>query len=433
MPGGCNEQTFHSWIPNIVAMKYLDTIGELTQAQRDSGKTYLQAGNQKLLNLKNDRDGSFNLYKSHTWVKQTAYEPNVWLTAYVAKLLAFSKEFYSLNDKLIVDALIFLKKSQNADGSFTSAGLSYDFTTRSGQGVALTAFVAIAFIQNKEYAPQYKDVINKALNNINEKIGSLQDNYEIAIASYALSLAKHEAKDNFIDELKKNAISHDNKMYWYREVKSSVNAGPASVNVEIAAYALMAFVNAGLEVEAVQIMNWLITQRTSTGGFHTTTDTVIGIEALTVIASKLYSPDVKIDVKLSLKPSSEQEHEKNFKINKQNALEVQYKELPKATKSASCNVNGKGFAYVQVAYQYNTVIQDPVRKFDLTVAVQSTTPSVLTLEICAKYLPEGEQKKTGMTLMEIFLPSGYVYDPETVNLVKAAGVRVNQNISFTKS
>ena len=61
-------------------------------------------------------------------------------------------------------------------------------------------------------------------------------------------------------------------MYWKEDTPTET----PSIRVEIASYALMAFVKMGRIIDAVQVMRWLITERKATGGFHSTTDTVIG-------------------------------------------------------------------------------------------------------------------------------------------------------------
>lgn len=418
MPTGCNEQTFNSWIPNVVAVRYLEAVGELTQTQRADLEIYLKAGVQHVSKLKNS-DGSYNLFYGTP--------KSIWLTAYIAKLLAYSKGYISLDDKLIFSALSYLRSQQQTDGSFVGQGLNthYNYLTKSDSGVALTAFVAIAFLNNKDHDKDFASVTEKALNYINSKVELLSDNYEFAISAYALSLGKRESSsDSFIRELKRNAIeevgTRGKLMYWYRESRSLSSQDSKSVNVEIAAYALMAFVSRKEMESAFSIMNWLITQRSGTGGFFSTIDTVIGTEALTIMATQLFHPNVNINVKLT----NERARENTVKINNKNAMELQPVPLEQTTRRINCNVNGNGLAYVQVAYQFNTIVSDPKRRFDLIISVLSKSTKLLHLKICAKYIPEGEKSTADMTLMEVFLPSGYVYDDETAQLVKKVGVQV---------
>lgn len=417
MPSGCTEQQFKSWIPNIAAVKYLTAINKLTLDYKTNSQTYLSTGYQQLLGRKQS-DGSYSLW-GETGTK------SIWLTSYVAKLLSHVKELVAINDKHIIDALNFVKGKQEKDGSFPENVQNYYYMkTKTQQGVPLTAFVAIAFLENKPYRAQYQTVIDKALSYVDSKVAQLQDNFAIAISCYALALQEHPSTNSFLDDLKLNSIRTDDKMYWYREIKTFSTSESPSVNVEIAAYAIMAFVTAGRTIEAVPIMNWLMTQRSTAGGFYSTTDTVVGLQALSMIAIELYTANVNINIKLAY----EKDKEASFVVNQENALDLQSKELEKYARIIRITANGSGFAFLQVSYRYNTILTEPNRRFDLLVSVQqSSVPTVLHLKICASYVPEGDDKNSQMTLIEVFLPSGYVYDPQTADLVKAAGVRVRLN------
>lgn len=121
----------------------------------------------------------------------------------------------------------------------------------------------------------------------------------------------------------------------------------------------------------------------------------------------------------------EKNREKVFEIKDTNDIKSQTKEIEKDARRFSYTATGSGFAFFQVAYRYNSILDDPVRRFELTVKPQpSNNANLLSLEICAKYIPEGENIRSQMTLIEVYLPSGYVYDPATSESVKAAGVRV---------
>lgn len=187
MPTGCNEQVFVSWIPNIVAMKYLKATNQLSKRDEEQGKKNLEAGNQMLSNIMNS-DGSYNMYRV-AWWKQNEYQPHVWLTAYIAKVLSYANTFFSLDHKFIKNALNYLSKVQQEDGHFESKQLlHYEKSLNSSNNIELTAFVVIAFLKNEAYSKEFEDVINKSILYIDQKLASIKDNYELALASYAVAL-----------------------------------------------------------------------------------------------------------------------------------------------------------------------------------------------------------------------------------------------------
>jgi hypothetical protein len=122
---GCNEQTFSSWIPNIAALRYLKSTGHLTKNIEKTALVYLNTGYQKLLTLSNS-NGYYSFWQG--------YEPNIWLTAYIAKLLFHIKDYQKINPKLISDALTYVARKQNPDGSFPLEGIDY-FSRKSGDKI----------------------------------------------------------------------------------------------------------------------------------------------------------------------------------------------------------------------------------------------------------------------------------------------------------
>lgn len=415
MPSGCSEQEFKSWIPNIVAIRYLNAIGKLTSEYQTRGENYLAKGYQMVLKRQKS-DGSFSLWGE-------TGETSVWLTAYIAKVLGFAKTLISINDATIYKALDFVKKMQKINGNYDDKVHNYFYISKTGsqKGIPLTAFVAIAILENVDYSTKYKSTVDKAIEYIDSSRAHLVDNFDIAISTYALALSNHKNTSAYLEELKDTAIIRDDLMFWHRERNSLKKDESPSIQVEIAAYAIMAFVKAGRGVEAVPIMKWLMTQRQDHGGFYSTTDTVLGIQALAMMATEFHT-DVDMDIKVSY----ENDQKIDFKISSQNAITLQHKEMDRTSRKYSVNANGKGFAFFQVSYSYNTNLEDPVRRFDLTVVPQkNSNPNILHLKICAKFVPIDDDNRSQMTLIEVYLPSGYVYDPATADLVKAVGVRVS--------
>lgn len=409
------EQQFSSLTSNIYAVRYLVSIGKMTDDFQKQSERFLYTGYQQLLARKQN-DGSFSVWGGTDKI-------SVWLTAYGGKLLTHAKKLININEQYLDDALSYVKSRQEADGSFNEdvPTISY-MKPKTPVGFHLTAFVVIAFLeQDKLYRAKYSEVIEKALNFLDSKLPLLNDNSSMAIAAYAFALIGHRSTQDVLDQLKTNAIMMDDKMFWDFQGSSS-----PSVMVETAAYAIMAFVTAKRPSDAVQIMNWLVTQRNEAGGFYVSTDTAVGVQALTMMATEFNNADVNVTIRLSY----ENQENVEFKVNSSYAMDVQSAELKNDARIISMTAHGSGFAFFQVSYRYTTVLQDPVKRFDLTTEVLATgNENILHLKICASFIPEGEKVKSQMTLIEVNLPSGYMYDSQTAEMVKAVGVRVIQSVA----
>ena len=64
----------------------------------------------------------------------------------------------------------------------------------------------------------------------------------------------------------------------------------------MSAYGLQALLLAGRDGDAISVMRWLVTQRNKNGGFESTQDTVVGFQALSKLAVKIYAANSKMDI-----------------------------------------------------------------------------------------------------------------------------------------
>lgn len=339
-----------------------------------------------------------------------------------------------IKDQILVEALNFLSGKQEESGKFPEYGKIsyYNLQTDSSEGVPLTAFTVIAFLENSDYKEKFNTTIFKALNYIDMNFGSLNDNYALAIATYALALGGHSSTEEALEALRKSAFKDgvSNFMYWEKDMnaKKGETKTSESTKVEIAAYAILAHVKLGKSSEALPIVNWLVSRRNSNGGFSSSHDTVIGIQALAEIALELYSETLSMDLTLSL----DKEQNIEFKLNQDNRLKSDHRKLPSTVRTMTLKAAGNGIASVQVSHSYNIKTDPTLNIFNLTI---TETPdkgdNILHLTICVSFNPLKPEDglKTGMAILEVSFPSGYVADP-TFDYLGLANVKVSFKMSF---
>lgn len=71
------------------------------------------------------------------------------------------------------------------------------------------------------------------------------------------------------------------------------------LNVEITAYSLLTLLLAHEETKCMPILKWLLNERNSQGGFEGTQDTIVGIDALARLATKIASKDNDVQIQLN--------------------------------------------------------------------------------------------------------------------------------------
>jgi CD109 antigen len=284
----------------------------------------------------------------------------------------------------------------------------------SSKGIALTAYTLITFLEFKENK-KYENVIKKAVNYLIQNFDQLDDNYSLAIASYALQLAKDPAKDSFLAKLGTKSEDKDGLKYWKKEVAATDEDTnpwyyrPNSVNVEMSAYALQAYIEAGRDSEGVPIMKWLVTQRNENGGFQSTQDTVVGLQALSKLATKIYVPNSE----LAITVKSQNASPRTININAGNSLILQKHELSPDARSFEVTATGKGFSILQISYRYNLDDSGKYPRFVLNPKIQETSnKEFLHLSVCTNFVPDAQTEKSNMAVMEVTLPSGFTFDSD---------------------
>lgn len=157
---------------------------------------------------------------------------------------------------------------------------------------------------------------------------NMDDVYSLALASYALQLADHNSKDFILQRFESQAKMEGDKKWWSKPVPESDSKNiwytqPNSVNVEMTAYGLLATLDAGRFNDGLPILKWLLTQQNDQGGFQSTQDTVVGLQALAKFAERVSSKDNNIQVQVGYNDGATT----NMNINADNSIILQTYEV----------------------------------------------------------------------------------------------------------
>lgn len=401
--------------------------GKKLEPSQKQLEMFISEGLNQILRLQKN-DGSFSF-------QMESGDRSVWLTAYVVKFLSKCTQIQDIPDiNSITNAINFIKTRQKPDGSFGDTLQSYSYigTTGTQQNVALAAFLVIAVLESGK-RPEHEDFVQKCLRYIDSKVIELNDNLDVAISAYAFALHNDTLAHSFLHNLLENAILRNDEMWWSRDPTSlDVNKKKLSIDVEIASYAIMAFVTVNRTVEALPVVKWLIKQQKSNGEFHSTTDTILAIQALTMLGAKFYTSDVGMTIKLDY----ERERKHIFEIKSSNDEDLQYKVLEPDTRTVKLRATGSGLALLHINTRFNINMSNQQERFKLTVQqfepkrrkTKTVSPdqTFLYLRICANFIPLYGESRTGQTLIEVQFPSGYAFDSTKTEKAKSQIVRVRQ-------
>uniref|UniRef100_A0A8D8DI20 TEP1-F n=1 Tax=Culex pipiens TaxID=7175 RepID=A0A8D8DI20_CULPI len=396
LPTGCGEQNMMRFVPNIVVLDYLSETGTIRDDIKEKAIGYLKSGYQNQMKYKLS-DGSFGIWASS--------RGGTFLTAFVAKSLKIADKYMSVDIDVVNKAFAWLAGKQQPDGRFTEVG---DVAHADMQGglrstsYALTAYVLAAFLETKSIAQTHSDVVRRSANYLMSNLDNMNNVYDLALTTYALSLQSPTNSQKFFDKLVESST--------YDSTNKVRSWSYKSLGVEIAGYALLSYVQREQILDATPIMRWLTSQRYDLGGFPGTQDTYVGLKALAKFAAKASAH--RNDYRVTVRPKKEKLL--TFDVDKK-VLSIQELDLDSSSRSIDVEVSGIGKGVFQVAYQYYQNILKEKSSFDLSVNLMNTTTYYRQqLHVCVKFNPKEAYQYSNMVLVEVFFPSGIVADDDAV-------------------
>ncbi|XP_063289882.1 alpha-2-macroglobulin-like protein 1, partial [Pelobates fuscus] len=360
MPYGCGEQNMLTTSTIVYVLQYLEATGQLTPEVRSQATSYLQSGYQRELNYKHS-DGSYSAFG------ESDGEGSTWLTAFVVKCFSQGKLYIFIDEDLINKAVTWLGTLQQNDGCFKSVGRVIHTLMKGGveDDVSLSGYITAALLEMG--IPQNNIILANALNCIRNKVPNLTNPYTQALLAYAFTLANDLAKRAILlNKLYQVANLSDDETHWEYKLQSSGSRGGASASVELSSYILLALVS-GSDVttedieKASRIVRWLIKQQNPSGGFSSTQDTVVAIQALAKYLRVTFTDQMNVLVNVSDKKG----FQKRFQVNSQNRLLQQSETLPHVPGEYSLIVTGYGCVYIKSVLKYNVYPKTSRSTFDL--------------------------------------------------------------------
>ncbi|KAK2101572.1 hypothetical protein P7K49_019238 [Saguinus oedipus] len=266
------------------------------------------------------------------------FTPNIYILDYLSQTQQLTEEIKSKAIGYLTtvqsQTLIWLSNIQKPDGCFLNFGKVFNNALKGKEDdeISLTAYVISALLEAGH--PVSFTVIQKGLQCI-ETISRERavTTYEQALLAYTYSLVGYEDKrEFFFNELSK---------------KAQLFEKASSADIEITCYGLLALLSkprlTSEELSyASQIVHWVAKQQNSHGGFSSTKDTIVALQALTLFQRLTFSKSRQNSVQIF-----SQAFNTAFQVNDKNRLLLQQILLPTTKGEYTVEVNGNGCVYVQ--------------------------------------------------------------------------------------
>ncbi|XP_069611140.1 alpha-2-macroglobulin-like protein 1 [Ranitomeya imitator] len=232
----------------------------------------------------------------------------------------------------------------------------------------------------------------------------------MALMAYTFALADDvPTKQMLLNKLFLVAESSGDDLYWTYSLQNY--QGTASV--ELTAYVALALLTGSAIPasdigKARRIVIWLIKQQSPQGGYGSTQDTVVAIQAVTKYMALTFNARSSFVITVY----SGRTTVATFKVAQTNRLVPQKSPLPNLPGKYRLLVEGNGCVHVQSVTKYNL---DPVKvgsAFTIDVGVFGDWNScIFTIVITVRYI--GQRNVTNMVLIEVGMLSGFIIWDQT--------------------
>eukprot|EP00928_Gymnodinium_smaydae_P015369 TRINITY_DN1567_c0_g3_i2.p1 TRINITY_DN1567_c0_g3~~TRINITY_DN1567_c0_g3_i2.p1 ORF type:complete len:1331 (-),score=254.48 TRINITY_DN1567_c0_g3_i2:57-3512(-) len=415
IPSGCGEQNMISLAPNVYVAKYLQSVGKLSPKLRKRLVNNMIVGYGRELTYRHP-DGSFSAFG------KSDKEGSTWLTAFVLRVFAEVQgtKLVTVDTDVLAKAASFLVDAQEKDGSFRAIGkvIHTEMTGGASKGVALSAYVTSALAKARAEVPALgsrvsglASALDKAKNYLiaQESAGT----YSSLLRAHALGLAGLWSEAQVADEALRTSQTTEGRRWWTPDAVSTDEATtkmrygrPARAqDVELTGYGVLALTLANRLTEAFEGARWLLEKRSATGGFMSTQDTVVGLNALATYASAVMA---KVDVSIGI--SDGQGFSETLRVDSSNVDVLQTVALPKPGLPVKVDATGSGIALSVAEIKYNLPKATAPPCFDVEAEWfgDLTSKPVTGVKACVIPRKDCSNPQTdGMSILSVGLFTGF--------------------------
>ncbi|MFC2059060.1 alpha-2-macroglobulin family protein [Chloroflexota bacterium] len=419
MPFGCGEQNMIMLAPDVYIAKYLEESNQLKPEIMAKAEMLMITGYQRQLTFRRS-DGSFSAFG------ESDKEGSLWLTAFVLKTFAGAKDLIYIDETILQEARQWITSHQNTDGSFDPIGFVHHQEMIGGVSGknALTAYVAIALLEAGETTSSAR-----AVSYLEGELAGIEDPYTLALISYALEMSDSALRDEAYQMLLELAQADEEGLHWgttaiqeIRETPRGLPQAGQTSAIEATAYATLALLKHGDMINSGLAAKWLVSRRNAYGGFGSTQDTVVALQALTSQAT-----EGRADVDLSVTITADG-RDTELIINQDNFDLLQIVEVsPDA--EVEIKATGKGDVVVQAITRFNLPVSSPEGQiFDIQVGYDTTQVEVndlVKVSVALKFNPS-LPIEAGMVVLDVAVPTGFAPVIESIEKVAASEAKIKR-------
>ncbi|XP_072280974.1 alpha-2-macroglobulin-like [Pyxicephalus adspersus] len=230
------------------------------------------------------------------------------LTGFVVKSYSKSLSYIFIDESHLNHSITWLKNNRNESGCFRSVGRLFHNALKGGleDDTALSAYITVALLESGLTVED--PLVRDSMACLQKASANVTKVYTMALMAYAFTLAgENKLRNDLLEKLEEKAVKGDGQIHWKRDSippkQDSYWHRAPSAEVELAAYMLLALISGPKPDmdKAIKVVNWLSKQQNPYGGFSSTQDTVVALQALAKYAEITYSEKVDVTVTVTSK------------------------------------------------------------------------------------------------------------------------------------
>ncbi|CAN7984390.1 unnamed protein product, partial [Ixodes hexagonus] len=414
VPTGCGEQNMIKFTPNVFVLDYLKATGKHEEDIEKKAVENLKTGYQRQMKYRHP-DGSYSAFGT------SDSTGSLFLTSFVVKSFKQAEKYVPIDAANLQESIKWVTSKQKTNGCFQNVGrvLSSGLRGKVNETApgALTAYVLVALLEG---GLAEQKVVDSALNCIAAQKNPSPHN--LAVSAYAAALAGHSSAKEYLEKLEAASTNKGGLTFWSNAARKGSSA---SADIETAAYAVLTYVKLGEKEnlgKAQPIVRWMATKRNSRGGFSSTQDTVLGLQALSAFATHVSKDPVDISVKLVGADVDE-----SYDLKEDAKLVIQEKKVVNLPNKLAAEATGAGCALISTTLKYNVHTPPKSEGFELTVTPtqEPSNCNSADIKVCLRF--DGEQP-SNMAVVELKLVSGFTADEDHVySLYRKEGVSLKRH------
>ncbi|XP_055352535.1 LOW QUALITY PROTEIN: CD109 antigen-like [Paramacrobiotus metropolitanus] len=292
VPTGCGEQTMAMLMPNVFLMRYLKRLEGGSLQANNRGKILrenLEKGFARMAGYRL-KDGSYNAFGQRDRTSST------WLTAFVVRGMALASEFIGIDKGQMETSLRFLQSKQHSEGYFREEGSIFDrdLGGASGRSEVLTAFGYWHIWRSGVL----NEASKKGCRHLESKFPDTTDTFALALTCYVFSrfgsVRTQECIHRLNGQVTKTSVGH--RCWLDRNSPKIPGYQFTAKDIETTSYALLALSNSNYTGNLTPVVDWLLSQRNPYGGFVSTQDTVVALNALSELQAIASSQNLDLEI-----------------------------------------------------------------------------------------------------------------------------------------